>query len=79
MANLKEIRIRIASVQSTKQITSAMKLVSAAKLRKAQEAITKMRPYANKLREILTESLRRVSGIANFQMGKQVKRYKAKR
>lgn len=55
MANLKEIRIRIASVQSTKQITSAMKLVSAAKLRKAQEAITKMRPYANKLREILTD------------------------
>jgi F-type H+-transporting ATPase subunit gamma len=55
MANLKEIRIRIASVQSTRQITSAMKLVSAAKLRKAQDAIIKMRPYATKLREILTD------------------------
>ncbi len=54
MANLKEIRTRITSVKSTKQITSAMKMVSAAKLRKAQDAITQMRPYANKLHEILT-------------------------
>jgi len=54
MASLKEIRTRIASVTSTKQITSAMKMVSAAKLRKAQDAITQMRPYANKLHEILT-------------------------
>ncbi len=53
MANLKEIRIRIASVNSTQQITKAMKMVSAAKLRKAQEAIIQMRPYANKLKEIL--------------------------
>ena len=53
MANLKEIRIRIKSVNSTMQITSAMKMVSAAKLRRAQDAITQMRPYANKLREIL--------------------------
>jgi F-type H+-transporting ATPase subunit gamma len=53
MAGLKEIRVRIASVNSTKQITSAMKMVSAAKLRRAQDAITKMRPYAQKLREIL--------------------------
>jgi F-type H+-transporting ATPase subunit gamma len=53
MANLKEIRTRIMSVQSTRQITSAMKMVSAAKLRKAQDAIIQMRPYANKLREIL--------------------------
>lgn len=53
MANLKEIRIRIASVQGTKQITSAMKMVSAAKLRKAQDKIIQMRPYANKLNEIL--------------------------
>ena len=53
MANLKEIRVRIASVNSTKQITSAMKMVSAAKLRRAQDAIVRMRPYAQKLREIL--------------------------
>jgi len=53
MANLKEIRTRIASVQSTKQITNAMKMVSAAKLRRAQDAIIQIRPYANKLQEIL--------------------------
>jgi F-type H+-transporting ATPase subunit gamma len=53
MANLKEIRTRIASVSSTRQITSAMKMVSAAKLRKAQEAIILLRPYAEKLYEIL--------------------------
>jgi len=53
MANLKEIRNRITSISSTMQITSAMKMVSAAKLRKAQDAITQMRPYANKLQEIL--------------------------
>ncbi len=53
MANLKEIRIRIASVSSTMQITSAMKMVAAAKLKKAQDAITAMRPYANKLTELL--------------------------
>ena len=53
MANLKLIRIRIASVKSTRQITSAMKMVSAAKLRKAQDKILKLRPYAHKLHEIL--------------------------
>ncbi|WP_298505456.1 ATP synthase F1 subunit gamma [uncultured Maribacter sp.] len=53
MANLKEIRNRIASVSSTMQITSAMKMVSAAKLKKAQDAITAMRPYADKLTELL--------------------------
>lgn len=53
MANLKEIRNRISSVKSTMQITSAMKMVSAAKLKKAQDAITAMRPYANKLTELL--------------------------
>jgi len=53
MANLKEIRNRISSVSSTMQITSAMKMVSAAKLKKAQDAITAMRPYANKLTELL--------------------------
>ncbi len=54
MANLKEIRNRISSVGSTMQITSAMKMVSAAKLKRAQDAITQMRPYASKLKEILT-------------------------
>ena len=53
MANLKEIRNRISSVSSTMQITSAMKMVSAAKLKKAQDAITAMRPYAEKLTELL--------------------------
>jgi F-type H+-transporting ATPase subunit gamma len=53
MANLKEIRNRISTVSSTMQITSAMKMVSAAKLKKAQDAITAMRPYANKLTELL--------------------------
>lgn len=54
MANLKEIRNRISSVDSTMQITSAMKMVSAAKLKRAQDAITQMRPYAEKLQEILS-------------------------
>lgn len=53
MANLKEIRNRIGTVSSTMQITSAMKMVSAAKLKKAQDAITAMRPYADKLNELL--------------------------
>jgi F-type H+-transporting ATPase subunit gamma len=53
MANLKEIRSRITSVGSTMQITSAMKMVSAAKLKRAQDAIIQMRPYANKLTELL--------------------------
>ena len=55
MANLKEIRNRISSVSSTMQITSAMKMVSAAKLKKAQDAITAMRPYSNKLTELLQD------------------------
>ena len=53
MANLKEIRNRISSVSSTMQITSAMKMVSAAKLKKAQDAITAMRPYSDKLTQML--------------------------
>src|SRR6056297_2788241 len=53
MSNLKEIRNRISSVQSTRQITSAMKMVAAAKLKKAQDAVINMRPYENKLHEIL--------------------------
>lgn len=55
MANLKEIRNRITSVSSTMQITSAMKMVSAAKLKKAQDAITAMRPYAQKLTQLLQD------------------------
>lgn len=54
MASLKEVRNRIVSVNSTKQITAAMKMVSAAKLRRAQDAIVRMRPYAEKLQTILS-------------------------
>jgi len=54
MANLKEIRTRIASVKTTRQVTSAMKMVSAAKLKKAQDAILQIRPYAEKLSELLS-------------------------
>ena len=53
MANLKEIRGRITSISSTMQITSAMKMVSAAKLKKAQDAITMLRPYSEKLQELI--------------------------
>jgi F-type H+-transporting ATPase subunit gamma len=55
MENLKAIRIRITSFKSTRQITSAMKMVSAAKLRKAQDKIVRLRPYANKLHELLID------------------------
>ncbi len=55
MANLKEIRSRISSIASTMQITSAMKMVSAAKLKRAQDAIIQMRPYANKLTDLLQD------------------------
>ena len=54
MANLKDIRTRISSVKSTKKITNAMKMVAAARLRKAQSAIIQLRPYANKLNQILS-------------------------
>ena len=62
MANLKEIRTRITSVESTMQITSAMKMVSAAKLKRAQNAITQMRPFANKFNEILLNVSSSVDG-----------------
>jgi F-type H+-transporting ATPase subunit gamma len=55
MANLKAIKIRLTSFKSTRQITSAMKMVSAAKLRKAQDKIVRLRPYANKLHELLVD------------------------
>lgn len=68
MANLKAIRLRIASVKSTRQITSAMKMVAAAKLRKAQDKIVRLRPYANKLHEILVNLSQSLAGteIANI-------------
>lgn len=62
MANLKEIRTRITTVNSTRQITQAMKMVSAAKLKRAQDAILRMRPYANKLSEILANVSASVDG-----------------
>jgi F-type H+-transporting ATPase subunit gamma len=59
---LKEVRLRIKSVQSTQQITKAMKMVSAAKLRRAQDAITQMRPYAEKLQELLSNVISSAEG-----------------
>ena len=55
MGNLKEIRTRISSIESTQKITSSMKLVSAAKLRRAQSSILSLRPYSEKLNEILAD------------------------
>lgn len=66
MANLKEIRNRIASVKSTMQITSAMKMVSAAKLKKAQDAIVAMRPYSQKLTELIRNLNASVSDDNDF-------------
>jgi F-type H+-transporting ATPase subunit gamma len=71
MANLKEVRLRIASVSSTQQITKAMKMVSAAKLRRAQDAVTQMRPYASKLREILENVSSTLEGSAGGAFSKQ--------
>ncbi len=70
-ANLKEVRERIKSVKSTQQITKAMKMVSAAKLRRAQEAITKMRPYANKLNAMLVNILSNLEGDASTTFGQE--------
>ncbi len=71
MANLKEIRNRITSVSSTMQITSAMKMVSAAKLKKAQDAITAMRPYAEKLTELLQNLSATLDGDVGGDFTKQ--------
>ena len=57
MANLKDIRDRIKSVKSIQQVTKAMKLVAAAKMRKAQERMQEARPYANRLSEVITSLL----------------------
>lgn len=65
---LKEVRNRIKSVQSTQQITKAMKMVSAAKLRRAQDAITQMRPYAKKLQEMLSNIVSNVEGDLNMSL-----------
>ncbi len=69
MANLKEVRERIKSVISTQQITKAMKMVSAAKLRKAQSTIIQLRPYANKLNEMLMNILSNMDGEAGSVYG----------
>lgn len=65
---LKEVRNRIKSVQSTQQITKAMKMVSAAKLRKAQDAITQMRPYAKKLQEMLSNIISNADGDISMNL-----------
>ena len=67
MANLKEVRTRIASVISTQQITKAMKMVSAAKLKRAQDSIVMLRPYASKLREIMENISGSLEGNAGGQ------------
>lgn len=68
---LKEVRNRIKSVQSTQQITKAMKMVSAAKLRRAQEAITQMRPYAQKLQEMLSNIVSNIEGGASLKLAEE--------
>lgn len=65
---LKEVRNRIKSIQSTQQITKAMKMVSAAKLRRAQDAILQMRPYAKKLQEMLSNIVSNVEGDLNLKL-----------
>lgn len=76
MANLKEIRTRLSSVKTTRQITSAMKMVSAAKLRKAQDAIIQMRPYANTLLKILDNLARNIESeeVEAFKNHREVKK-----
>jgi len=74
MANLKEIRNRIVSISSTMQITSAMKMVSAAKLRRAQNAVTQIRPYTSKLKEILSNLTANLDGTdGTFSTKREVK------
>ena len=68
---LKEVRNRIKSVQSTQQITKAMKMVSAAKLRRAQDAIIQMRPYASKLQEMLSNIVSNTEGGSNISLAEE--------
>ena len=65
---LNEVRNRIKSTQSTQQLTKAMKMVSAAKLRRAQDAITQMRPYTRKLQEMLGNILSSLEGDMNLAL-----------
>lgn len=76
MANLKEIRGRISSISSTMQITSAMKMVSAAKLKKAQDAIVMLRPYSEKLQEIIenVSAASDAESISEFAIEREVKK-----
>ena len=68
---LKEVRNRIKSVQSTQQITKAMKMVSAAKLRRAQDAIIQMRPYAQKLQEVLSNIVSNAEGDLSIKLAEE--------
>ncbi len=68
---LKEVRNRIKSVQSTQQITKAMKMVSAAKLRRAQDAIIQMRPYAQKLQEMLSNIVSNIDGGTSLKLAEE--------
>lgn len=68
---LKEVRLRITSVQSTQQITKAMKMVSAAKLRRAQDAILQMRPYAQKMQAILSEIVSSISDDIHLPLAQE--------
>src|ERR1043165_3856960 len=68
---LKEVRIRIKSVTSTQQITKAMKMVSAAKLRRAQDAILQMRPYARKLQDMLSNIVSSSSGEVSMPLAEE--------
>ena len=71
MANLKEVRDRIKSVKNTQQITKAMKMVSAAKLRRAQDAIISLRPYADRLNVMLSNILSNLEGDAQTSLGEE--------
>jgi F-type H+-transporting ATPase subunit gamma len=71
MANLKEVRIRLASVNTTQQITKAMKLVAASKLKRAQDRILQMRPYSEKLNEILSNIMSNLAGGASLSFNKK--------
>lgn len=71
MANLKEVRIRLASVNTTQQITKAMKLVAASKLKRAQDRILQMRPYSEKLNEILSNIMSNLEGGSSLSFNKK--------
>ena len=76
MANLKEVRNRIQSVSSTQQITKAMKMVAAAKLRRAQDNIIRMRPYAQRLNTILTNLTRNTDDdiVSDYGVAREVRK-----